>query len=438
MNNPIEGLREALRHSPDNIPLRIMLIEALCEQSLYGEALEECKLVLQKNGADTTAKIWMATCYHKTGNDATAIVILEELEPSQSENDKYLLLYAQVLVKEGQFGKASQYYQKAKLINPSIEDAAIEEALRVPNLEADFGSDYNDEERDERFLENPGIDFEDVGGLDDVKKQIDLKIIKPLEHAEMYKQYGKKVGGGILLYGPPGCGKSHIASATAGQIKAKFISVSISDVLDMWIGNSEKNLHDIFELARANTPCVLFFDEVDALGASRTDMRQSAGKNLINQFLNEMDGIKDDNDGLLILGATNAPWHLDTAFRRPGRFDRIIFVPPPDEGARKSILDIKTKGKPMDALDSQKVAKVTKDFSGADLEAVVDIAIEEKLEKAFETGVPEPLRTKDLLKAAKKHRASTKEWFVTARNYALYSNESGIYDDILDYLNIKR
>ena len=149
-----------------------------------------------------------------------------------------------------------------------------------------------------------------------------------------------------------------------------FISVGLNDILDMWIGNSEKNLHDIFEVARENKPCVLFFDEIDALAASRSDMKKSAGKQLINQFLQELDGMNSDNDGVLIIGATNTPWHLDQAFRRPGRFDRIIFVPPPDAAARESILQLKLQGKPIDKIDYKEIAEKTKDFSGADLDAV--------------------------------------------------------------------
>ncbi|MEO1382188.1 MAG: ATP-binding protein, partial [Bacteroidota bacterium] len=271
-----------------------------------------------------------------------------------------------------------------------------------------------------------------------VKEEIDLKIIKPLQHQEIYKAYGKKIGGGILLYGPPGCGKTHIARATAGQVDAKFINVGISDVLDMWVGNSERNLHEIFEVARANAPCVLFFDEIDALGASRTDMRQSNSRKLINQFLAELDGIEAQNDGLLIIGATNAPWHLDSAFRRPGRFDRIIFVEPPDQESRTDILRIQLKDKPIAKIDYEDIAKRSKDYSGADLNAVIDLAIESKLAEAFKQGVPQPLSTQDLKKALKKHRPSTKDWFASARNYALYSNDSGLYDDVLTYLNIKK
>ena len=158
----------------------------------------------------------------------------------------------------------------------------------------------------------------------------------------------------------------------------------------------------------------------------------------INQFLSELDGVEYSNEGVLILAATNAPWHLDSAFRRPGRFDRIIFIPPPDEEARKVILDIHLKNKPVEKIDYAKIAKATNRYSGADLKAIVDIAIESKLDESMEQGRPVPITTKDLMKAANQHKSTTTEWFETAKNYALFANESGLYDEIIQYLKIKK
>jgi SpoVK/Ycf46/Vps4 family AAA+-type ATPase len=290
--------------------------------------------------------------------------------------------------------------------------------------------------RDNSSIERPTIAFPDVGGMEELKEEIRLKIIYPLTHADMYRAYGKSIGGGILLYGPPGCGKTHLARATAGEIAAGFMAVGLNDILDMWIGNSEKNLHNIFDRARRHQPAVLFFDEVDALAASRTDMRHSNGKQLINQFLTELDGVQHSNEGVLILAATNAPWHLDTAFRRPGRFDRILFVPPPDAPARAVILRLLCHGKPIEDLDYEFIAHKTDGCSGADLKLVIDLAIEQKLQAAMKTGVPQPLTTKDLATAAGKVKPSTREWFSTARNYAIHANQDGNYDDILKYLNL--
>jgi SpoVK/Ycf46/Vps4 family AAA+-type ATPase len=246
------------------------------------------------------------------------------------------------------------------------------------------------------------------------------------------------LGGGILLYGPPGCGKTYIAKATAGEINANFINVSIHDVFDMWLGSSEQKLHSFFEAARRNAPCVLFFDEIDALGANRNDMKNHAGKHVINQFLSELDGVSSNNEGVLILGATNVPWHLDPAFRRPNRFDRIIFVPPPDIESRKNILEILLQKKPINSIDYQILAKKTADYSGADLKALIDICVEDKLKESFSSGIPTPISTRDILKATEKHKpTAVKEWFQAAKNYALYANDTGLYDDIAKYLNLK-
>jgi SpoVK/Ycf46/Vps4 family AAA+-type ATPase len=206
----------------------------------------------------------------------------------------------------------------------------------------------------------------------------------------------------------------------------------------MYIGQSEQNLHKVFEMARQKAPCVLFFDEIDALGANRADMRHNAMRQVINQLLAEMDGVDTSNEGVLILAATNTPWYVDSALRRPGRFDRVLFIPPPDQPAREAILRIHLKDKPVQALDFSRLARDTRDFSGADLRGLVDRAVEGKLVEAMRQGKPAPLVTNDLLLALREARPTTREWFETARNYAVYSNENGLYDDILDYLKLPR
>jgi len=436
----IQSLREALNFSPDNIPLRLHLAESLLFLNKLEEAEKEYKIILSQAPDHSKAKTGLANIYYKQGNYSTGIVIMEDFINTTAPNLEAYLLYARLLLKDNSPGLAMEYYKKVLAINPSYKDEELDAALRQPQIQSEKGTDEFVEEvmRNALPVERPKINFEDVGGMDHVKEEINIKIIQPLQHPELYKAYGKKIGGGILLYGPPGCGKTHLARATAGQVNAKFISVGINDILEMWVGGSEKNLHQLFELARRNTPCVLFFDEVDALGASRSDMKQSAGRHLINQFLSELDGINSSNEGLLILAATNAPWHLDAAFRRPGRFDRIIFVEPPDESGRASILKVLLKDKPAKDVDVDKIAKGTKDFSGADLQSLIDHTVEDKLRESFKTGKVESLSTKDLVNGLKKVIPSTKEWFTTARNYALYANESGLYDDILKYLNIKK
>lgn len=443
-NKDIEALKEALQNSPDNLPLRIMLGDKYFHLNQIEEAESEYQVVLEYDKNNIRAKEGLAEIYFRRGRYSGVIVIVEELIARQKVTERMLVICAKSLVREKSLDEAQEIYEKILDHNPDFEDKELDENLRMPSVNFDddemdeddpFGFGFDGELDDKYYLmEKPEINFKDVGGMEHVKQEIDLKIIKPLENADLYAAYGKKIGGGILLYGPPGCGKTFLAKATAGQINANFINVGISDILDMWIGRSEKNMGYTFEVARRNTPCVLFFDEVDALGASRSDMKNSSGRHVINQFLAEMDGIQSNNDGILVIGATNAPWHLDPAFRRPGRFDRIIFVPPPDQISKQKILEILLNDKPTEKIDFAKVAEQAKYYSGADLKALVDLAIEEKLKVAFKTGVPEPITTQDLLAATKRHHASTREWFNTAKNYALFANESGIYDEILKYI----
>ena len=432
----IDSLKEAIALSPDNIPLRFSLAELLAKEARYEEASVEYKKVLELSYGNPRAQLGLAACYFHLGRYSAAIIIYEQMENELPDADT--LLYAKALAKENNLTKAASLYQAISVFNPSLQDAELDSLLKLPSggEAIDDGDPFDGE--DDLFLEKPNINFSDVGGMEHVKNEIALKIIKPLQHPELYKAYGKKIGGGILLYGPPGCGKTFIAKATAGEINANFINIGLHDILDMWIGNSEKNLHEVFELARSSAPCVLFIDEVDALGASRSDLKQSAMRHTINQFLSEMDGIAADNEGVLILAATNAPWCVDSAFRRPGRFDRVLFVPPPDAEGRASILKALMKEKLHADIDFEKIAISTPEFSGADLNALIDMATESKLEEAIKKGEMIPLTTKDLLGAAKKLKPSTREWFATAKNYALYSNESGQYNDILDYINTKK
>jgi transitional endoplasmic reticulum ATPase len=437
----IESLKEALQFSPNNIPLKLILANTLAKHYRYNEAEDLFLEIIEVDKHHIDAKLALSKLYFQNTSYSKSIVILEDILKSQPSNFEALLLLTRVLVKENSLSDAKETYQKVIAINPRFQDEELDGMLRISN-QAYFENEeeFEDENgfQNKGFMTKPDINFEHVGGMADVKNEIELKIIHPINFPDLYKAYGKKAGGGILLYGPPGCGKTYMAKATAGEIKANFISVGLNEILDMWVGNSEKNLHEVFEFARQNKPCVLFFDEIDALGASRNDLKHSSSKVLINQFLQELDGVDTNNEGILILGATNAPWHLDTAFRRPGRFDRIIFVPPPDDVAKESILEIKLKEKPVKDIDYKKLAKSLPDYSGADIEALIDITIETKLQSAFKTGIPEPISNKDLIEASKKHKASTKEWFQTAKNFALFANESGLYDPILNFLKIKK
>ncbi len=446
----IDALRQAVKLAPDNHALRLHFADTLGLYGYWAEAEAEYRSVLVGMPHNSTAKVGLAKAFFQQDKHAAAMVIVEDILKSRGDNlAEGYVIHAKLLARAGDVEAGVRQYKKGIDLDPSLADDSFAERYNI--LPGQRPGNPSDEVVDGKLrapagdsvdvepggqIERPRISFADVGGLDSLKEEISVKIIHPVTHPEIFRAYGKAVGGGILMYGPPGCGKTYLARATAGEIKAAFLSVGINDVLDMWLGNSEKSLHAIFERARANTPCVLFFDEVDALAASRSDMRTSAGRHLINQFLAEMDGVKSSNDGVLILAASNAPWHVDTAFRRPGRFDRVLFVPPPDASSRAATLRVLVKGKPAQGIDFDLVAKKTVDFSGADLKAVVDLAVEDKILRAMKEGTPQPLTTRDIVSAAARIKPSTRDWFATARNYAIHSNQGGQYDDIVKYLGM--
>jgi SpoVK/Ycf46/Vps4 family AAA+-type ATPase len=280
----------------------------------------------------------------------------------------------------------------------------------------------------------PPITLADVGGLEQVKRRLDLAFLAPLRNPEVRKMYGKKLKGGLLMYGPPGCGKTYIARALAGELRASFMSVGLSDVLDMWLGESERKLHELFEPARRQAPTVLFFDEIDALGQKRANLKNSAVRNVVNQLLTEMDSVGSDNKDVFILGATNHPWDVDAALRRSGRFDRVVLVLPPDAPAREAILTKHLDGRPVGDIDVRGIAAQTAHFSGADLAHLCETATELAMEEALRSGTARPITTADFKKALKDVRPTTRAWFDLAKNYAMFANEGGAYDDLLAYI----
>ena len=165
-----------------------------------------------------------------------------------------------------------------------------------------------------------------------------------MRNPELRKLYGKSLRGGLLLYGPPGCGKTFIARAVAGELGARFITVSFADLIDMFVGRSERNIHELFEVARRNAPCVVFLDEVDAIGQKRSQLRNTPMRSAVNQLLLELDDVASDNTGVFLLAATNHPWDVDSALRRPGRFDRTLLVLPPDGPAARGRVPLPPAG----------------------------------------------------------------------------------------------
>lgn len=441
----IRALRAAVGVAPEDTGLRLLLADALLDGGQAAEAEAALRDGLRAAPEDAGLRGALVRAFHRQGKLSAALVVIEDLLRAGDGGAEVHLLHARVLLDAGDEERARLAYREAVAAGADDLELAARlggtgsRAPRVPagveeELDRIETEDPGQEEGDHEDGSVPRVTFADVGGMEALKEEIRRKIIHPLRHPELFRAYGKSAGGGILMYGPPGVGKTHLARATAGEAGASFLSVGIHEVLDMWMGQSEQNLNRLFERARASAPSVLFFDEVDALAARRSDLRTSGGRTLINQFLAELDGVQASNAGVLVLAATNAPWHLDPAFRRPGRFDRVLFVPPPDEPARAAILRLLCRARPVEAVDYERLAKRTEGFSGADLMAVVELAVERKLDAAMRAGRPLPISGAELAAAAKEVRPTAREWFATARNYVLYANEAGQYDDVKPYL----
>jgi transitional endoplasmic reticulum ATPase len=279
------------------------------------------------------------------------------------------------------------------------------------------------------------VSLEDVEGLAQVKEQIRRRIIQPFQAKGLYAKFKRKAGGGVLMYGPPGCGKTMLARATAHECQANFFPVEISEILSKWVGESEKRMKSIFDNARRQAPSILFFDEVEALARKRSFSDHSNVDSMVSVFLSEFDGLSAANDGVLVLAATNVPWSVDPAFRRPGRFDRTLFVPPPDKEARAAILRRQIAKVPhVPGLDVGPIAEQTAGFSGADLAEIIMTASDLAIDDSIAADSVQPISLAHLKSARKECRATTLEWLTTARNYAEYANRDGAWDDLAQFL----
>jgi AAA+ superfamily predicted ATPase len=286
--------------------------------------------------------------------------------------------------------------------------------------------------------DHPGLRLADVAGMAEVKARLEAAFLAPMRNPELRKLYGKSLRGGLLLYGPPGCGKTFIARAVAGELGARFMAISFADVIDMYIGSSERNIREIFDTARQNAPCVVFLDEVDALGQKRSQLRSTPMRSTVNQLLLELDDVTGANEGVFVLAATNHPWDVDSALRRPGRLDRTLLVLPPDEEAREAVFRYHLRDRPVAGVQLASLAARTDGFSAADIAHICESAAELALLDSARTGQARMIGQDDLVTAAGQVRPSLGPWFDSARNVALFANEGGSYDDLAAYLKRRK
>ncbi|MBU0585973.1 ATP-binding protein [Candidatus Micrarchaeota archaeon] len=354
----------------------------------------------------------------------------------------------------GDLENAIKDYEKALELNPGFSEAKSHlDAVKTKKQQA--GGEGEGKGADIRMLQKPKMSFEDVAGMKKMKEEIREAIVYPMINPELARKYGKLGGGGILMYGPPGCGKTYIVKAAAGECAANFINAKLSDLLDMYVGNTEKNIHKVFELARKNSPCVLFFDEVDAIGGRR-DQQEGAQymKMAVNQLLYEMDGVEAANQNVLVIAATNAPWDVDPALRRSGRFGKAIYVPEPDFTSRIEIIKMHAKKRPIGkGIPFIRIGIATAGYAAADLKAVVEeaatfpwreafFAIEKKKTELVKAGkTPEEaqqlaekavkqrqLRPADFINALKKKKSTLPPWFEQAKKQIGKQEEITVVD----------
>lgn len=398
----LASLTAAVEARPDDVPLRVHLAALLLDAGRRADAVGQAAQALQRDPDNSAAQELMRRALAAPG--------AEPATPAPAAPDD-LSAY------EREF---------SDLVPPRFARADDEPDPVVGEADRIFD------------IERATVRLADVGGMAEVKRRLELAFLGPLRNPQLRRLFSKSLRGGLLLYGPPGCGKTFLARAVAGEMGAAFISLAIVDVLEMWIGNSERNLHQLFETARRSAPCVLFLDEIDALGHKRSNMHSSVMRTLGNQLLAELDGMDGDNDGVFVLAATNAPWDVDPALRRPGRLDRTVFVAPPDAAARAAILEYHLRERPIAAIKLDALVRATADFSGADLAHVCDSAAEFALHDSLATGEVRMIEQRDFDRALREIKPSIAAWLATARNVALFANDGGAYDDLATYLKKRK
>ena len=405
----IRELSAAVERTPDVVELRLHLAGLLADRGRYAEALGHCSAALSQDAGNATALSLVQRCSTALAAPAQAAA---EGAPAAGR-----------AAGDDHFDWSSAERQVADIIEPAFVEASAD----VVN-EGDFD-----------VVQPSTVRLDAVSGMADVKRQIELSLLGPIRNPELMKAYKVSARGGLLLYGPPGCGKTYIAKAISGELGANFYQVGIADVLHHWFGESERSIRSVFDSARRNAPCVLFFDELDALGHRRSAMSGSSGmRPVVNTLLEEMDSATSTNDGVYVLGATNAPWDVDPALRRPGRFDRMIFVGLPDADARAGILRSHLKDRPVAGIDLKSIAKRTDGFSGADLAHICDSATQLAMSASMRSGQVRPVTMADVDEATAQIRPSTGPWFEVARNIVEFANNDGTYDDLAKYLRRRK
>ena len=442
----LASLRKAVEAMPDDVPLRVHLATLLLRAGQRDEAIRQVGAVLQRDPGNAEA---LALLQEPPGPPAAATEPGGTGPAASQEASSPPAAAGQPPATPGRPPAAPPGNRKAgspgreEPTAPEYDWSQAESELRDVLPPMFVGSEGTNSEAaadaaDSYDAERSTLKLADVAGMAQVKDRLEAAFLAPMRNPELRKLYGKNLRGGLLLYGPPGCGKTFIARAVAGELGARFMAVSFADIIDMFVGQSERNIHELFEIARRNAPCVLFLDEVDAIGQKRSQLRNTPMRSAVNQLLLELDDVGGGNEGVFLLAATNHPWDVDSALRRPGRFDRTLLVLPPDNAAREGVFRYHLRERPVAGVNLGRLAKLTDGYSGADIAHICETASERALMDSIHRGEARMIGQQDLEGAISEVKPSLGAWFDTARNVALFANEGGAYDDLAAYLKKRR
>ena len=447
----LASLRKAVEAMPDDVPLRVHLAALLLRAGQRDEAIRHVGAVLQRDPGNAEALALLqqpsapaagpdegpgAPAGPKDGPGAQAG---QDAGKNAGQNEPASAQPPDSPGREGREGGEGREGRPAAEFDWSKAESELRDVLPPMFVGGDDTESEPPEEAVDSFdAERSTLKLADVAGMTQVKERLEAAFLAPMRNPELRKLYGKSLRGGLLLYGPPGCGKTFIARAVAGELGARFMAVSFADIIDMFVGQSERNIHELFEIARRNAPCVLFLDEVDAIGQKRSQLRNTPMRSAVNQLLLELDDVDGGNDGVFLLAATNHPWDVDSALRRPGRFDRTLLVLPPDGAAREAVFRYHLRERPVAGVNLARLAKLTEGYSGADIAHICETASERALMDSIHRGEARMIGQPDLEGAIAEVKPSLGAWFDTARNVALFANEGGAYDDLASYLKKRR
>ncbi len=356
---------------------------------------------------------------------------LKEFTDDDTENSKFGIVWLEKVDNQTKIGLEGTYENLGKLVYSL--DAAV-------RMNAEWISKKNQKSGQTlQRVRDDGLDFTDVVGMEEVKETFKEMVIRPLEYPDLHDKYRLESGGGVMLYGPPGCGKTYIAKAAAREIEANFHHIKLSDVTDKWYGESEKRIKELFQKAKDNRPSILFFDEIDSLAPER-DEATAPKRETLGQLLTELDGF-EDREGVMILGATNHPWNVDSAVTRPGRIDRTMFVPPPEYSDRRKLFEYYTKERPSQDLDYERLAEIAEDFSCADVKHCCDQAFKKslkrttrQLEKEGQKTKPKKAKMEDFEITIENMDPSIIRWVESTKNRIESGKTKASYPQLVEFL----